>query len=146
MWKTLQATSQPAAEGVDTLEMTPARAAFFMRRFKHEEKLLGPYEQRALSFVIEILDAAKDGKATAQTVGYDETGGTAGWAVPIANDIATSAAVAELIEAIKESRVLLQAFADDGQSYNWLRHKAAEQHLDAAIARLSPPISPEAGQ
>jgi hypothetical protein len=35
--------------------MRVERAAFFMRRFKSEEKLLGPNEQAALDFVIEML-------------------------------------------------------------------------------------------
>lgn len=38
-------------------EMTAERAAYFMRRFRHEEKLLGPNEQAALDFVIATLAA-----------------------------------------------------------------------------------------
>lgn len=37
--------------------MTAHRAAYFMERFKHEEKLLGPNEQAALDFVISMLEA-----------------------------------------------------------------------------------------
>lgn len=38
--------------------MTAGRASFFMERFLKEEKLLGPNEQAALHFVIDMLDAA----------------------------------------------------------------------------------------
>lgn len=38
-------------------EMTAPRAVYFMERFKHDEKLLGPNEQAALDFVISILEA-----------------------------------------------------------------------------------------
>lgn len=38
--------------------MTAERAKYFMERFKHEEKLLGPNEQAALDFVISMLNAA----------------------------------------------------------------------------------------
>ena len=47
-----QPEPNPVAAG-----MTAERAAYFMRRFKHEEKLLGPNEQAALNFVITMLDA-----------------------------------------------------------------------------------------
>lgn len=36
--------------------MTAERAAYFMRRFKHEEKLLGPNEQSAVDYVIAMLE------------------------------------------------------------------------------------------
>lgn len=36
--------------------MTAERAAYFMRRFKHEEKLLGPNEQAAVDYVIALLE------------------------------------------------------------------------------------------
>jgi hypothetical protein len=36
--------------------MNAARAAYFMRRFKHEEKMLGPNEQAALDYVINMLE------------------------------------------------------------------------------------------
>ncbi len=36
---------------------TPAWAAYFIRRFKHEEKLLGPNEQAALDYVLALLAA-----------------------------------------------------------------------------------------
>lgn len=38
--------------------MTANRAQYFMERFKHEEKLLGPNEQAALDYVIAMLAAA----------------------------------------------------------------------------------------
>lgn len=38
--------------------MNADRAAYFMRRFKHEEKLLGPNEQSACDFILSMLDAA----------------------------------------------------------------------------------------
>lgn len=37
-------------------KMTAHRAAFFMERFKREEKLLGPNEKAAVDFVIAMLD------------------------------------------------------------------------------------------
>ena len=36
-------------------KMTAERAAYFMDRFRHEEKLLGPNEQAAVAFVIDML-------------------------------------------------------------------------------------------
>ncbi|TFL14172.1 hypothetical protein CSC67_08445 [Pusillimonas caeni] len=38
-------------------KMTPKRAAFFLGRFKRDEKMLGPNEQRALDYAIEVLEA-----------------------------------------------------------------------------------------
>ena len=38
-------------------EMTPDRAIYFLKRFKGEEKMLGPHEQWALDFSIAILSA-----------------------------------------------------------------------------------------
>ena len=38
-----------------TNQMTADRATYFMRRFKHEEKLLGPNEQAAIDYVIALL-------------------------------------------------------------------------------------------
>jgi hypothetical protein len=35
--------------------MTPSRAIYFLKRFKREEKLLGPNEQLAIDFSIEVL-------------------------------------------------------------------------------------------
>lgn len=40
--------------------MTAQRAAYFMERFKHEEKLLGPNEQAALDFVLSMLSAPQE--------------------------------------------------------------------------------------
>jgi hypothetical protein len=40
------------------LNMTAKRAEFFMRRFKHIEKLFGPNEQAALDYVLAMLAAA----------------------------------------------------------------------------------------
>jgi hypothetical protein len=37
--------------------MTAGKAAYFMRRFRNEEKLLGPNEQAALDFVVSMLEA-----------------------------------------------------------------------------------------
>lgn len=46
------------------------------------------------------------------------------------------AAVAELIEAVKEYRDALQEFANDGEPENYFRHELAEQRLDAALSRI----------
>src|SRR5690606_26921575 len=35
--------------------MTPERATFFLRRFKRDEKMLGPHEQWALDYAIAAL-------------------------------------------------------------------------------------------
>ena len=40
---------------IELKRMTPSRAAYFMERFKREEKLLGPNEQAALTYVIDML-------------------------------------------------------------------------------------------
>ncbi len=39
--------------------MSPERAAYFMRRFKSEEKLLGPNEQAAVDYVLSLLALAR---------------------------------------------------------------------------------------
>lgn len=44
---------------VPAAPMTAQRAVYFMERFRHEEKLLGPNEQAALDFVIAMLEAAQ---------------------------------------------------------------------------------------
>lgn len=43
---------------IELKRMTPSRAAYFMERFKREEKLLGPNEQAALTYVIDMLEKA----------------------------------------------------------------------------------------
>lgn len=47
--------------------MTAHRAAFFMERFKREEKLLGPNEQAAIDFVLAMLSAAPAQPAQQET-------------------------------------------------------------------------------
>jgi len=50
-------TSQPKQEqGEPVAKMTAHRAAYFMERFKLEEKLLGPNEKAAVDFVIDMLN------------------------------------------------------------------------------------------
>lgn len=52
--------------------MDARKAAYFMRRFKHEEKLLGPNEQRAIDFVLALLDAPQQqagGEVVARKLG-----------------------------------------------------------------------------
>lgn len=50
------ALTEPAVEPA-TKAMTAHRATYFMERFKKEEKLLGPNEQAAVDFVIDMLTA-----------------------------------------------------------------------------------------
>lgn len=52
--------------------MTAQRAVYFMERFKHEEKLLGPNEQAALDFVIAMLEAPTATPAPAPAPGAPE--------------------------------------------------------------------------
>lgn len=47
------------------------------------------------------------------------------------------AAVAELIEAVKEDREALQAFSNNGEPENVRRYFAAEERLIAALARCN---------
>lgn len=53
----------PSSPGVEAEEegrvgeMTPRRAVYFLKRFKSEEKMLGPNEQWALEFAIAVLSA-----------------------------------------------------------------------------------------
>lgn len=47
----------PAAPAAELQRMTAGRASYFMERFLREEKLLGPNEQAALHFVINMLTA-----------------------------------------------------------------------------------------
>ena len=53
----LQAALAEPAVGPVAKAMTAHRAAYFMERFKKEEKLLGPNEQAAVDFVIDMLTA-----------------------------------------------------------------------------------------
>lgn len=39
--------------------MNAERATFILRRFKHDEKMLGPIEQEALDFAIEALNKVR---------------------------------------------------------------------------------------
>lgn len=48
--------THPPARPHDTALMDANRACYFMRRFKHEEKMLGPNEQAALDYVIAMLE------------------------------------------------------------------------------------------
>lgn len=47
----------PAVPTPELQRMTAGRATYFMERFLREEKLLGPNEQAALRFVINMLEA-----------------------------------------------------------------------------------------
>ncbi|WP_121142392.1 hypothetical protein [Pseudomonas aeruginosa] len=49
------AQPSPAQAEAERPEMSPERAAYFMRRFKSEEKLLGPNEQAAVDYVLSLL-------------------------------------------------------------------------------------------
>jgi Lar family restriction alleviation protein len=60
-WVPLYAGAAPVAQQAEPQPahaMTPQRARYFMERFQREEKLLGPNEQRALAYVIAMLEAA----------------------------------------------------------------------------------------
>ncbi|ENT5162561.1 TPA: hypothetical protein ACRMT2_004255 [Pseudomonas aeruginosa] len=46
---------RPEQAEAERPEMSPERAAYFMRRFKSEEKLLGPNEQAAVDYVLSLL-------------------------------------------------------------------------------------------
>ncbi|MFG8636777.1 hypothetical protein ACEPT5_05920 [Pseudomonas aeruginosa] len=46
---------KPGQAEAERPEMSPERAAYFMRRFKSEEKLLGPNEQAAVDYVLSLL-------------------------------------------------------------------------------------------
>jgi hypothetical protein len=50
------APAAPAPEAEPTGKMTHQRAKFFMQRFMHEEKMLGPNEQEALRHAIAVLE------------------------------------------------------------------------------------------
>lgn len=63
------ASEQPEGWNPATGPMTTDRAAYFMRRFKKEEKLLGPNEQAAVDYVIAMLEQPQ-----AQDEGFDGRG------------------------------------------------------------------------
>lgn len=46
------------------------------------------------------------------------------------------AAVAELIEAVKENRIVAQDFANDGKPENYFRYEASERRVMEALARV----------
>jgi hypothetical protein len=52
----LSPPAAPAPEAEPTGKMTHQRAKFFMQRFMHEEKMLGPNEQEALRHAIAVLE------------------------------------------------------------------------------------------
>ena len=56
-------------QGEPVGEMTPRRAEMFMSRFKHEEKMLGPNEQKALDYVIDILVAKQEQRSVSEQLG-----------------------------------------------------------------------------
>ncbi len=58
------------AQTIERQRMTAGRASFFMERFLREEKLLGPNEQAALHFVIDILEAAAAPVVLPEPVGW----------------------------------------------------------------------------
>ena len=45
-------------------------------------------------------------------------------------------AVAELIKAIRESRIATQEFANDGLPKNWIRYEASEARIVAALKKV----------
>jgi hypothetical protein len=47
------------------MSMTAERAAYFLRRFKHDEKMLGPNEQAALDFAIAALATQRQAEPVA---------------------------------------------------------------------------------
>lgn len=62
-WEEWQKAASCNPEGqsvsdVQPVEMNAERAAFFMQRFKTEEKMLGPHEQAALDYVLGMLAGA----------------------------------------------------------------------------------------
>jgi len=64
------AQTEPAPVG----KMTAQRAKFFLMRFKHEEKLLGPNEQAGLDYAIAALEREQYGQSNppAQGLGGQE--------------------------------------------------------------------------
>jgi hypothetical protein len=64
-WRGRCECAQPEAPApAPTAGMTPFRVAYFLRRFLRDEKMLGPNEQAALRYAIEVFEAP----ATAQPV------------------------------------------------------------------------------
>lgn len=57
MWNVMLASTPAPAQQEPAEPMDAHRAAYFMRRFLHEEKMLGPNEQAALHFTIAALEA-----------------------------------------------------------------------------------------
>lgn len=55
----LSSEAKPEQAEAERPEMSPERAAYFMRRFKSEEKLLGPNEQAAVDYVLSLLALAR---------------------------------------------------------------------------------------
>jgi len=68
---------------IELERMTPSRAAYFMERFKREEKLLGPNEQAALTYVIDMLEKAT---AIQQPAKGEPVAWMASYVDPVGND------------------------------------------------------------
>lgn len=66
---------------IELKRMSPSRAAYFMERFKREEKLLGPNEQAALTYVIDMLE---------KTAAIHQAEAQATQAVPMTDEEATT--------------------------------------------------------
>jgi hypothetical protein len=61
----VSADKNTAAREVAVEPMTAKRAAYFLRRFKADEKMLGPNEQLALDYCIELLTRQQGGEQEA---------------------------------------------------------------------------------
>ncbi|HCF3371159.1 TPA: hypothetical protein NIB95_002806 [Pseudomonas aeruginosa] len=126
-------------------EMSPERAAYFMRRFKSEEKLLGPNEQAAVDYVLSLL-AQHDrivGALRAENAklseALDECDGDR-WKLRSERDaanarlheVATSCATAE-----QERDAALARVAELAQALRHLLHniKASGKRIDLGLAK-----------
>lgn len=79
---------------------------------------------------VDVLAVLYDAERYANLHGSKTDGG---WWSDI---IAAREAVAELIEAVKENRVLLQEFANDGKPENYFAWDESERRVMAALARI----------
>ncbi|MFO1881010.1 hypothetical protein QOT71_22525 [Pseudomonas aeruginosa] len=121
-------------------EMSPERAAYFMRRFKSEEKLLGPNEQAAVDYVLSLLAQHESivGALRAENAklieALDECDGDR-WKLRSERD----AALAEVERLREENANLILACASLDSEKREMQHKwdAIIAMRDAALARVA---------
>lgn len=86
--------------------------------------------------VLAVMDT--DGRAIAALIDSCSPGSLRQkqWDAHLVRHDEARAAVAELIEAVKENRIVTQDFANDGCPDNYFKYEASDRRVMAALSRL----------